>query len=73
MRDPYQPGHILVLPSGRRVIIQRIWRDELICRYEKARPGDRRYSVKRDDHDLQLTRCFCMRHTHLVPVAGVPA
>lgn len=71
MRDPYQPGYILVLPSGRRVIIQHVRPAALVCRYETPRHGDRRHGVMASDADLLLSRLFCFRHTHLVPVAGV--
>lgn len=68
MRDPYQPGYILVLPSGRRVVIQKVRGCQLVCKYETWRRGDRRRGVLASDADLVLTRHFCQRHTHLVPV-----
>lgn len=72
MIDPFRPGRLLVLPSGRRVIVQRIWRDDVLCRYEKARPCDGRLSVKKTDHDLQLSRRFCARYARALPLADVP-
>lgn len=69
MRDPYQPGAVLVLPSGRRVRIDRVRGDVLACRYETPRPGDRRHGAVASDPDMVLTRTFCDRHTFVaVPV-----
>jgi hypothetical protein len=68
MRDRYQPGYILVLPSGRRVVIQHVRPQQLVCKYETPRHGDRRHGVLASDADLLLARLFCDRHMHLVPV-----
>jgi hypothetical protein len=58
---------VLLLPSGRRVVVQRLRRDDLVCCYETPLPCDRRISVKICEHDLQLTRRFCARYARAVP------
>ena len=67
MRDPFGPGRVLLLPSGRRVVVQRLRRDDLVCRFETPLPCDRRYGASLSDHDLQLTRRFCARYARVVP------
>jgi hypothetical protein len=71
MRDPYQPGYILVLPSGRRAVIQKVRGPQIVCKYETPRRGDHRHGVLASEADLVLARHFCMKYTHLVPVLDV--
>lgn len=71
MRDPYQPGHLLVLPSGHRVRIERVRGADVVCNYERRQPGDRRHGIPAHDHDLVLTKAFCILHCLLIE--AVPA
>lgn len=70
MRDRFQPGHLLVLPSGRRARILRVWGADVLCRYEVNRPEDRRHGVSVNDGDMALAKLFCERHCLLVEVAS---
>lgn len=64
MRDLYQPGGVIVLPSGRRVVIDRVRPDAMICHYADM--------IAAEEDPVTLTRLFCDRHCLLVPQA-VPA
>lgn len=58
MRDRYQPGHELVLPSGRRVVIVRVYPGFMACAYVAPRG--------RGGSEVDLARHFCDRHCLLV-------
>lgn len=63
MRDRYQPGLEIVLPSGRRVRIAKVLGDLLRCHYV----GRAARGVAAGEVDL--ARLFCDRHCLLVEVA----
>jgi hypothetical protein len=60
VRDLYQPGHEIVLPSGARVVIYNVRADAVLCRYVSPRSGD---------NEVTLTKLFCDRHCYLVQKA----
>lgn len=70
MRERFQPGCLLVLPSGRRVRVDRVRSTEVVCSYETRQPGDRRHGVSVSDADVVLTKAFCLLHCLLVEVAA---
>lgn len=63
MRDPYQPGMRLVLPSGRRVHIEAVRATSLLCRYIAGDGGA-------FGEELNLTKEFALKHCYLVEGAA---
>lgn len=59
MRNRYQPGLHIVLPSGRRVRIRKVLGEMFVCEY--VGPGTRGLGG-----EVELSRLFCDRHCLLV-------
>jgi hypothetical protein len=55
------------------VVIQQVRGPQIVCKYETWRRGDRRRGVLASDADMVLSRHFCTKHTHLVPVLNPDA
>lgn len=62
MTPTYEPGHQLLLPSGRRVAIYKVRHDDLQCLYVTSVDGRLKMG-----EEVTLTKLFAARFCDLVP------